>query len=247
MKVKMLFVIMALSITLLLSGCTSDYDLVIDENNSVTETFKVTISNDILLTNNDDIELFLDNRIASYKNINAYRDYQYDRKVGKNTSYIKMTEKYKTLKEYSDSPFMKNVFQNLTIIKNDKFTTFKTVGKYFHEYIYGAERTDEGESGAPTQVTMGDVNITIKLHNKLIESNADIEDKENNIYTWKLTKDSKEEYIYLKYSNEKRYDIIFKDFISNYIFTIILVGVVIGVVLTIFLVIGGKHLINNRI
>lgn len=249
MKKVFKFIILFLFV-IILSGCTTDYDLIIDENNMVTETFKITIPNEVILRQNDDIEIFLDNRIKNYKSIRRYKNYIYDRKVGKDASYLKMTMKYENLQDYSNSSFLNNIFENLIINENKKFTVFKTVGNYYYENIYGAEPTDEGyelEPGSPTQITVGNVNISIKLHNKLIESNADIEDEKNNVYTWKLTPDSKEEYIYIKYSNKKRYDIIFKDFISNYSAIIILVSVVVGIVLGVFLIILGKHSINNKI
>lgn len=234
---------------IILSGCSADYDLVIDENNMVTEKIKVTIPNEIILQGNEDIELFLKNRIESYKTIRSYKNYLYDSRVGKTNSFIQMTMKYKNLNDYSKSPILNTIFENLNVIENDKFTSIKTVGNYYYDNIYGAEKTDESglEAGSPTQINMQDVNITIKIHNKLIESNADIEDKKNNIYTWKLNPGSKEEYIYIKYSDEKRYDIIFKDFISNYSTVIILISVVVAIVLGVFLIILGKHSINNKI
>ncbi|MGE5455824.1 MAG: hypothetical protein ACM3O4_01785 [Ignavibacteriales bacterium] len=250
---KKLFKLATLFIfVLVLSGCSADYDLVIDENNVVTEKLKVTIPNKIILQGNDDIDVFLENRIKSYKSIRSYKNYVYDSGVGKNNSFIEMTMKYKNLKDYSNSPILNGIFENLNVVENNKFTTFKTVGEYYYNDIYGAEPTDDGngdglQSGSPTQSAMGDVNITIKLHNKLIESNADIEDEKNNVYTWKLTPDSKQEYIYIKYSNDKRYDIIIKDFIGNYMTVIILTGVIVGVILGIFILIWGKHLISNKI
>ncbi|MDD2377213.1 MAG: hypothetical protein PHD10_00725 [Bacilli bacterium] len=252
MRFKSVIGLLSLAIiSVLLSGCQAEYDLVIDSKNGVSETLKVTIPNEKILNNNDDIDLFLDNRIKSYKNVNAYKDYKYKKHVGKNESYLIMSKDYKTLKSYSNSRFRSNLFEKLTIVENDKYNIFKTTGRFYYEYLYGGEPTDpsyqDAEEGSPTQVKIGEVEISIKLHNKLIETNADITDEDNNIYTWKITPDQKEKFIYLKYSNSLRYDVMIKDFISNNIITIVLISSIILVILVTSGVISIKHVRNNKI
>ena len=91
----------------ILSGCSADYNLVIDKNNVITENLKVIIPNEIILQGNEDIDIFLDNRIESLKTVRSYKNYIYDSKKGKKDSFIEMTMKYKTLNDYSKSPILK--------------------------------------------------------------------------------------------------------------------------------------------
>ncbi|MDD2434730.1 MAG: hypothetical protein PHO63_00555 [Bacilli bacterium] len=252
MKLKPLLGLLTLAIiSVLLSGCNVKYDLVIDRHNKVSETLKVTIPNEIILADNEDIETFLDNRIKSYKNVATYKDYHYKKKIGKDESYIIMSKIHKDLETYANSQLLNNLFEELVVIENERHTIFKTVGRFYYEYLYGGDPTDpsyyESDKGAPTQQTVDDVEITIKLHNKLIETNADELDEDNNIYTWKITPNDKQKYLYLKYGKEVRYDVVIKDFFMNNIVAIVLVSSIIIIILVIAAILAGKHLLNNRI
>lgn len=245
MRVRLMFEVILLCIfSILLSGCNAEYNLVIDDNNKVNEKVKVTIPNDLLLEEDESVGSVLDDSIDSYKHITKYKDYNFTKHVGKNNSYIIVSKDHKTLEEYSKSPLLKNVFQNLNIVENENYTIFKTVGEYYYDYLYGAE--SEG-SGDPAETAMQNVEITIQLQNKLIECNADIKDEKNNVYTWKLEDNNKGKYIYIKYSHEKRYDIIIKSFIFKNILPVIAIATIIVILLSTFLIIGGKSMINNKI
>ena len=68
------------------------------------------------------------------------------------------------------------------------------------------------------------INIKIQFHNKVIQSNADIVDKKNNLYTWVITRSDHTKKISFQLSSQKRYDIILTEFLNQYKWLLLLIG-----------------------
>jgi hypothetical protein len=210
----------------------------------VKENIKITIPNQLILSETKNIKSYLNDKIKSYKNISTYNNYKFDRRVLKNYSYVNASRYYDTLSDYAESPPVNNLFQNLMVVENEYYTIFQTVGEYYYDYLYGAE--SEGTSPL-ADTAMKDVVVSIKLHNKIIETNADLRDEKANVYTWNLTPNDKLKSIYIKYSTEKRYDVIILSYIMNNIVIVILGGAIIIALLVGLIILKTKYLSNNRI
>lgn len=212
MKRKSLLKIILLGIICsLLAGCTVDYNIVIDSKNRVKENIVINIPNNKLLGDKSP-KKELNRKINDYKKIPSYNHYEFKTKVKNDYSIVNIKSNYENLEAYADSPILNDLYENITIIENKNYTIFKTVGSYNYDYLYGTISEPIGPVG---ERPMKDVSVTIQLHNKLIESNADSVDEKNNVYTWNFSPDQTSKFIYIKYSNEKRYDVIIKSFIKN--------------------------------
>lgn len=247
MRIRMIIAILLLSIvSTLLVGCTADYKLEIRDDNTVRETVKIKIPNSLLSSDNkkSKIKSVLDDKITAYRNISTYKNYDFSKDIGKQTSIVTAKQEYNSLKNYSNSTLIKNLFENVTIVQNEHYNVFQTVGHYYYDYLFGSE----SESTGPLANTaISNVVISIQLQNNVIETNADVKDETNNIYKWNLTSSDKEKSIYIKYGNKKRYDVIIKSFIMDHIAIIVVVGSLLAILLVGFLIIGGRYLLNNRI
>lgn len=212
MKKKSLFKIMLLGVICsLLAGCTVDYNIVIDSKNRVRENIVINIPN-TLLNEDKSPKKVLKTKIDGYKAIPFYKDYNFKNKVKKDYSIVNIKRTYENLKEYAESPILNDLYENITVVESKDYTIFKTVGSYNYDYLYGTVSEPIGPSD---EKPMKDVLVRIQLHNKLIESNADMVDEKNNIYTWNFSPNQTTKFIYIKYSKEKRYDIIIKSFFRN--------------------------------
>lgn len=238
MRKKVLIII---GFILLLSGCTAKYDVVIKSDNSVSENLKITIPNSLF---NDNPKKEINNNIEAYKKTDNYGSYKFKEKVSKNFSYIEIQKNHSDLNSFILSPFVDELFQNVTIIQNEEFNTFQTVGFYNHEYLYGKE--SETIPNIRPDNSMEDVVVTIKLYNKVIETNADKKDEKNNIYTWNLDYENKEKSIYIKYSNDVRYDVIIKSFFMDNVIIITLIGTIFISILSVFIFIFIRNSSNNK-
>lgn len=239
MKRKKLIILIVI---LLLSGCNAEYNAVIKSDNSVSENLKLIIPNNLF---DNDPKEEIDNNIKVYRTIDNYKNYKYKGKVTKDFSYVEIKKKYDDLNSYITSPFIEGLFQNVTIIENKEFNIFKTVGEYYHDYLYGKET--EGVPNVRPKNSMNDVIVTIKLHNRIIETNADIKDEKNNVYTWNFNYENRKKGIYIKYSNEKRYDVIAKSFIIDNLISIALIGGLSLSIISIFVIGYIRNSSSNKI
>lgn len=187
----------------LLTGCGAKYHLVIEDNN-VMENLNITFENSVI---DGDIENYIEDTISQYQSSEMFKNYKFYKNIGNVTSSVSLKTGYKTLEDFSSSPLLKDVFEDLQILKNDEYTILKTIGEYNYYEIFGNEESP--------QIYFDEVTIEFRMHNVVLESNADSINEEENVYTWKLTRDQKEKYLYIKYSPKKRYDIIIKDWFSN--------------------------------
>ena len=205
-----------------LTGCSIDYNVLVDEKKRVEESITMFVSNEDIKQYNNSVEGYLTSKIYEYKNKDIYKPYQFARKIGKENSYVILTRKFKSLKEYSESPNLKNLFEFVIVEEDDSGTSLKTTGKYYKENIY-SDYVD-------TVALIENITIKYKFYNNIIESNADEFDEKNNILIWTIDINDNEKHLYFKIGNDKRYDIIMLDKLYKNVDKIIIVISTIGVV-----------------
>ncbi|MDD2518616.1 MAG: hypothetical protein PHI05_03535 [Bacilli bacterium] len=218
-KIKLL---MVLVMTVLLTGCSATYDIIIKANDEVFETINLSFKNEELGETKKEINAYLDEQIKSYKRILVYQEFDFEKKVGKENSYVTITRTYPNLDEYKESVFVKNLFQNVTVTNNKYYTEIQTVGDYYYDYIYGS---DSDEIAPKDKNNVGNVEVSVRLENQLVDTNADLKNETKNIYTWVITPDDDFKSIYIRSDDKLRYDVIFELFIMNNIGIVVLIGI----------------------
>lgn len=205
-KIKLLFLII---LSFLVSGCSIEYNLLVNDKREVEETVNVGRMNAAIMEVNTDISSYLNEQISSYKQVDMFKRYEFNKHVGKTRSFVSLKRNYPSLNDYSYSPIFRNIFEGVSIVANEKYVVFNTVGKYYYKNVYGDEEEIEPDS------FVDDISIKIKFFNKVIDSNADNVNNKSNILEWKLLPQDTSKSIYFKISNEKRYDIIIIDFLEK--------------------------------
>ena len=165
-------------IPFLITGCTINYELDINDDLSVTENIKVL----------EDASYF--NREASaddtYKKIvdigmneNGYLRYDY---IKENNLYGgKAIRNYKSLEDFvNEAESYKKLFSGLDLSINENIVTLKSVGEFnVQEVSFNSEEF-------PDVRIPEDVYFSIKVPFKVISHNADRVDNNYNIYYWDI-------------------------------------------------------------
>lgn len=226
---------------LLVTGCSVDYKVVIDSNYKVKEISKFIGQNDVILSYNDSIDLYLDSQIKSYQKITKFKSYTFDKKIKNSFSFIEMERKYPNIDVYIDSPILNQLFEMIDIEKKDGFLTFTTAGETYYDQYFDDNKKHEPE------FFVDEINIKMRFHNEIVEHNADYFDITNNTLEWNISKNNQISKIYFKLGPTKKYDIILVDLIYENRITI---GVLSFFIVGIYLV-GKKvyhnHILNNSI
>lgn len=239
-KNKLGKIILILLMMFILTGCSVDYNVVVDEQKRVKETVKVIESNENILKNNDYIDLFLTEQINAFKKNPLYQNYVFNKKMGKKFSYVTLTRNYDSLKAYSESLTFNHLFEYAEITTNNGIVTFKTAGKYYYDNVFGENNPDP-------LFFIDNINIKMKFYNNIIDSNADEIDKKNNILIWNINADNKEKELYFKIGKDKRYDIIVLDYLYNNRINVIIIASAVIVGLLITFIIYKKIKKNNTV
>lgn len=160
---------------LLLSGCTSSYNVTISDN-KITEDINLNIENDY-----QDID-----GITGYDYAPITRDSEelYEKKVTKKDGYTNINLKYSFDPEvFPNSTALSTCFENYEVIIDDNYYEFKL-------------------SGYLNCLADGEVDINVKTKNKVISHNADSVD--GNVYTWHIDQDNVDDTsIEIKISRDK--------------------------------------------
>lgn len=234
---KLLFILIFLS-TIFFAGCSASYDLVVDTDGKVKESFYGIVDNETVLKYNDTIDTFLDSKIYSYENMDIYKPYTFSKKIDKDTSYVKMERTYSSLESYIEiSPLLDYLFEKVMFLNENGVVTFVTSGDFYYENIYP-------ENSPDSSFYIDEVKINIVFYNKVISNNADSYDENTNTYTWIINEDTKLKGIEFKLSDEIRYDVIVKQFFKDNMMIFIAIGVIILAVLIVISALSAK--IKNR-
>lgn len=159
--------IIFLILILLVSGCTSNYNLEIS-NDSFKENINIKIDKDLIPTESTQENIELDDPItpflegkqsALFSNEKVY----YKKKVTYYDDYVDVTMKYNyTSNKFKDSNSLNLCFDDFVFEDDDTY--------YIHAY------------GTFYCLYTEDININIKTNNKVIKSNAD--SINGNVHTW---------------------------------------------------------------
>lgn len=188
-KLKLLFLCLSI---FLLCGCTIQYDITIDENLGMDESMLISetpefYQNYLFSTPKEVSEMV----ISVYKEELDTLNYSYSiTDTGKTT----MTNHYSSYLNYiNQNRIFNQFFEKILANENDNVITVYNEGE-FYPYT----------EGNPNYFQVDKIDINVKLPFKVLESNADKVDKNNNIYTWTITKETENKSFLLKFDKSKK-------------------------------------------
>ena len=229
---KKLKITLFIIIIFLLSGCSVNYTLEINEDNTINENVEASeITNRLKSYTRLDEEAAVNYLFNIYKRDNE--DIKLSHRSDNNKTYAVAYTSHTSIDD-SASKFKSDIFNKVSISRNNNVVTLTTkLDKMLN-------------SGESYSTIYDDVTINIKLPYKVLENNADRVNK--NVYTWTINENTKEKNIMLSYKENVMKDTVNlkinnKTYNINYGF--IVIGGIILLVLIIILVVVIKNKKNN--
>lgn len=205
--------------SLLLTGCTVDYKMIVKSDNTIEEKIVISEAIEILEKDYDSLEQAKKSYMVSFRNFIEKNNYKIKYKNDKSNLIATLDKASSSFTSVKSTPFFEQIFGNAKVEVTNHYTSFKTEWYSDDSIVY---------DGPSASTMLADtLKINIQFHKKVLEQNADSYDKNTNTYTWEINKDTMNKTIYFKIGNQKRYDIIFMYMINKYKYFAI-IGVAIG-------------------
>ncbi|MDD3187146.1 MAG: hypothetical protein PHD02_01580 [Bacilli bacterium] len=215
----------------LLSGCTINYQLEINDDLTVTETFKI-LNDSSYFAILGDVQDVYKTSVDKGMFDKGYKYSYYD----ENYLYgVDTTRTFNSLSSFvENSPTYKELYDDISIVKNDNIVIINSVGELnVDRIVYSNDVTDSY--------------ISIKLPFVVTYNNADRIDSKNNIYYWDINADvSNDKSIQLSFDKSKK-KFNLNNFLSgiDYTFVLIIAIIIIGILVYNDVKIKNKN--NNNI
>lgn len=231
--------IILLMFLFLLSGCTVNYELTVSEDLSVTENFSILNDAsyyDMLGDVNSVYKQVVD---LGMKETN-YVTYEY---VNQNDLYGgKVNYHYNSLIDFKErAKSYKKLYDDIEVNKNGSIITINSIGNL--KLAPAISSTNENID----QLLIKDFYFSIKLPFKVVSSNADRVDNQNNTYYWDIDNNvTGEKSFQIQFDTSKRF-VSFKTIISQIDYTFVFIIVIILIGLLVYSNIKKKNEKNNKI
>jgi len=187
-KIFMLFILM-----FLLTGCSVKYNIIINEDLTLTENAKLTGTSDFFAnyyktTKKNVLKSFID----IYKDILDENNYQYELKEDE-VPYIEVNKKYDNVKNYVEKSILFNdYFEKVNYSENGNIKKIETVG------------FNNNEPDNPDRFDVKELEITIKCPYVVKNHNAKMVDRITNTYYYELNDDNNK--ILIEYDVSRKYN-----------------------------------------
>lgn len=224
MKKLKLFVLLILC--LFFTGCTVDYNIVIDNNKNVKESIWFNFKEeDLREIENKNVKEFLNSSIDSYKDMRELNGYKFFSNDFLGKVYIRLEKEYSGIENYQYSPFLRYTFLDVVVVENNNGISFTANGTNVGERLFNDELDVHGSP------TISEYSFVVKLYNNVIDHNADNYNEKDNVLEWRFTSDVTDKDVYFKIGNDVRYDVMIMDMIARNLSTIIVIGSIVGILL----------------
>lgn len=121
--------IILLIITLfMISGCSLKYNVLIDEEKSVTDYLSITIPSSLGATYFDTTREYLDYMYENKTEEYGISGYSKEYEIGNDFSTINMTKTYSSVESYLNSGIIKKLYSNISVLKDGDNTIVKLSG-----------------------------------------------------------------------------------------------------------------------
>lgn len=178
---KKLKVILLLIICFMMSGCSVEYTLNIDENLNFTENVSLYENKEYFGYLNQTVDEYVELNKKYYEDNDTYKGFTY--KILENDNSVKLDAKKKkmTIEDFNNNSIVFNtLFSQIIAEKNGNELKIRTTD-------YNGE-TFFRESFTLRDISYDKADFTIKSPLKLIGTNADVIDEKRGEYTWHFSR-----------------------------------------------------------
>ncbi len=195
MKNKLIILIILL---LFSSGCTIDYNLIIDEELLVDEIVTLKESTYVIKTQTLDVDNFLDSTINDYKEDSLYDKYIYEKQTDDLYTSVDAKAIYLDFQDYLEKNIVREIaFDDIKITKEDKI----------YEFIFAVKESSEIDLFNESELyssTVDEIRVNITLPFKVLANNSNNFDIDKNTYTWIYKKNQQFNDIMIKFDISKQ-------------------------------------------
>lgn len=189
-RIKILLVIVIIAI---LSGCSANANITMDENGKIVEEVDVLTSSSLISNRKDRIDSYLNTALKAYMPVLQRRHYS-SHKINnpKGNSGIKLTNNHDNICKYIENTvFSQFVYEKISCIDDGKYYEIKNVTDHIKYCDYCIDRP-----------AIENINLKITLPIKAEESDADLVN--GNTYVWQYDEDTLDDKtFYLKIDKAK--------------------------------------------
>lgn len=166
----------------LLTGCTADYTLTIDQDLNFTEEIRVTEDNSYFTINGQNIDDYIKMQKNIYQNNQPYSLFDYKINKTQTTTGVTGIRKNMDLDTFTNNSILYgSLFSSVQVTHENnqlKFTTLDYAEHFFEKSVI------------PLDPYYQRVTFTLKTPLKVIQSNADSMNTETGLYTWNFDKNT---------------------------------------------------------
>lgn len=231
--------ILILFMILLLSGCSINYKLKINEDLSLEENINIT--------NNASYFESLGPVESVYKNTVDLgmkdKEYRYTYINEKNSYGVNATRKYSSLEDFKEkATSYKELYDDFEITKDGAKVIINSIGNLKTEKFVSSS-----EDSASDNFEFSNSYISIEVPFKVTYNNADRVAEQDNIYYWNIDNNiTKDKNIKISFDTSKKF-ISIKKFLNNIGYTFLLIIAIILIVIISYNKMKNKHIGNNKI
>ena len=226
--------ILLLFLIIMLSGCSVEYDLNINEDSSVNEKVVAKELTNRMKSNTGVGEKQSVNYLYDMFNRKSLKTKIYSKKDG-DTTVATVTGNHKSLKAYSKN-FTSDVFEDVIVNEEGNKVTL-----IFNQTKVLSSTSSRG-------LIYDDITVNIIVPFKVLESNAD--NYHRDVYTWNIKKDEDLRQLKITYDKTNlKYSKLFNigDFKLNVEYSYIALIIMVGIVITIIIIVYVNNKKNNKI
>lgn len=178
-------------IIIFLTGCTADYTLYIEKDQSVKEEFIIQSPNQNFLEINKNIKATIQSRydamIPAFSDIPNLKTFK-----GKEQSGMKGKNAYDSIEQLNESPYFKDLNAKIRLEQNE-YTSLYITNNY--DYFYLLEETEYDP------ISLNAIMVHIDIPFEVIETNAD--EVNGTIYTWNISETEQLRTLYIQFNENK--------------------------------------------
>ncbi len=202
--------ILLLTILLIfLSGCSMEYNIVINDNMQIEETIYILEDNDVISIYSPNINQYVNNMIQQqYDNKIISNEYSVEYISVNSKSGVIATRLYDKFSNFSDSTKLKdNIYKivTMTINENMVYLNFDSIEDTYELFL-----DNELE-----EAFLDSLILKIKIPYEVISNNADEVNKETNTYIWNYDKFTIDKDVELVFDKDNKFNFNILDKVIN--------------------------------
>ena len=192
---KKLFIVLV--VAFLSTGCTVNYNIVVDKNLKFTEQLNIEEKNSLFDIQYDSPKEGFKSIFDEVNKTLKYKIDDYKITKGLSNTKFSINEKYNSDSEYNNSTILKNINGKVEIYKNTNSKSNTSVFQVMINYDF----FDIINTNKYSTIDIDNMNVNITFPYKVVSTNAD--SVSGNVYTWNLKNNLKSRSFYVEYDDSK--------------------------------------------